>query len=180
MIRYASSRHPTTRRRPACYSRRTCWATSVHRQCVLSRPKRWRAFWARRRSGGATKSEVNRTWRNTGRAETRARSAIGDNTKRSGGTEIYAGVVWQGRAASEFGSVLTTSACNVEADCFALVNEQIVSSLGGHWDDRLLRDCAAGQARHPERPIFQLLRAHGFLRNGRCDLNHDNHPSRRH
>jgi hypothetical protein len=32
----------------------------------------------------------------------------------------------------------------VEADCFALTNEQIVSPLGGHWDDRLLRDRSAG------------------------------------
>ena len=46
----------------------------------------------------------------------------------------------------------------VEADCFALVNEQIVSPLGRHWDDRLLRDRNAGQTRYPERPILQLLR----------------------
>src|SRR6476660_4094636 len=36
----------------------TCWATSAHRQCVLSQPKRWRAFWARCRNGEAAGSEV--------------------------------------------------------------------------------------------------------------------------
>jgi hypothetical protein len=68
----------------------------------------------------------------------------------------------------------------VEADCFALTNEQIVSPLGGHWDDRLLRDRSAGQARHPERPVLQLLRSYDFLRDGGGDLNHDHHPPRRH
>ncbi len=64
----------------------------------------------------------------------------------------------------------------VEADCFALVNEQIVSPLGRHWDDRLLRDRNAGQARYPERAILQLFRSYDFLRHGGGDLNH-HHPS---
>ena len=45
----------------------------------------------------------------------------------------------------------------VEIDCFALVDEQIVSSLGRHWDDRLLRDRNVGEARYSERPILQLF-----------------------
>ena len=60
------------------------------------------------------------------------------------------------------------------------MNEQIVSPLGRHWDDRLLRDRNAGQARYPERPILQLLRSYDFLRHGGGDLNRDHHPPRRH
>jgi hypothetical protein len=52
--------------------------------------------------------------------------------------------------------------------------------LGRHWDDRLLRDGNAGQARYPERPILQLFRSYDFLRNGGGDLNHHRHPPRRH
>jgi hypothetical protein len=61
--------------------------------------------------------------------------------------------------------------------CFALINEQIVSPLGRHWDDRLLRDGTAGQACYPERPVLQLFRSYDFLHGG-GDLNHDNDPSR--
>ena len=60
----------------------------------------------------------------------------------------------------------------VAADCFALINEQIVSPLGPDRDDRLLHDRNAGQTRHSERAILQLLRSHDFLRHGSGDLNH--------
>src|SRR2546427_4419173 len=59
----------------------------------------------------------------------------------------------------------------VEAGRFGLSNEQIVSPLGGHWDDRLLCDRNYGQAGHSERAILQLLRSYDFLRHGGGDLN---------
>jgi len=55
----------------------------------------------------------------------------------------WASRFWDGCAAN-----IPTQLAIVEADCFALVNEQIVSPLGRHWDDRLLRDRNAGQARY--------------------------------
>src|SRR5882724_2023148 len=47
MVKFASSRPLTMRRPPACCLQRTCWATFARRQCVLSRPPRWRRSWPR-------------------------------------------------------------------------------------------------------------------------------------
>ena len=38
---------PDDERPPVCCWQRTCWATSAHRQCVLSQPPRWRRSWPR-------------------------------------------------------------------------------------------------------------------------------------
>jgi hypothetical protein len=37
----------TTRRPPPCCSQRICWETFARKQCVLSRPPRWRRSWPR-------------------------------------------------------------------------------------------------------------------------------------
>src|SRR5213082_640084 len=42
--RYVSSRHQTTKRLPAYYCPRTCWATFGRRRCALLRASRWKRF----------------------------------------------------------------------------------------------------------------------------------------